>query len=38
MSAYEAQQMFDAAIQHINPSRDPQMWNMLNGLDLPPEN
>ncbi len=32
MSFYEAQQLFEKALENSNPSHDPTMWNMLSGL------
>jgi hypothetical protein len=32
MSFFEAQQFFESALNHIDSSREPATWNMLNGL------
>lgn len=32
MSTYNAEQKFKSAIEHISPSEDPAMWNLLSGL------
>jgi hypothetical protein len=32
MSFFQAQQLFEAAVNETDPERNPAMWNMLNGL------
>ncbi len=32
MSFFQAQQFFEAALNDVDPERNPAMWNMLNGL------
>lgn len=32
MTAYQAEQLFDDAKNHLDPERDPVRWNLMNGL------
>lgn len=32
MSAHQAKELFEKAIEHVNADRDPLKWNMLSGL------